>query len=248
MEGLKEFLTPTRFSLFGYMVAIVYFFAGVVFVGITSKLRLNERKTFLCDFSGAQPADKLFLQAQCFDKYEQHYNSPLPLYVFVLLNFATVIVVCLVYSWCCVKSRVDKLQAAVIPDAENPRPRPRVETRCIFFFYFLHLVARLSLGIIFAMLQNFVFYSGGFQVAFVCISGKISAQPHPTLCIQFLNRENNDKNNTFPLGKQICFTIVWGCAETLPHFLPETGIIECHRERFVLKKRTYNILSQLRCV
>ena len=47
------------------------------------------------------------------------------------------------------------------------------------------------------------------------IWGKISAQPHPTLCIQFLNRENNDKNNTFPLGKQICFTIVWGCAETL---------------------------------
>ena len=46
--------------------------------------------------------------------------------------------------------------------------------------------------------------------------GKISAQPHSTLCIQFLNRENNDKNNTFPLGKQICFTIVWGCAETLP--------------------------------
>ena len=47
------------------------------------------------------------------------------------------------------------------------------------------------------------------------VDGKISAQPHPTLCIQFLNRENNDKNNTFPLGKQICFTIVWGCAETL---------------------------------
>ena len=50
--------------------------------------------------------------------------------------------------------------------------------------------------------------------------GKISAQPHPTLCIQFLNRGNNDKNNTFPLGKQICFTIVWGCAETLPAAVP----------------------------
>ena len=46
--------------------------------------------------------------------------------------------------------------------------------------------------------------------------GKISVQPHTTLCIQFLNRENNDKNNTLPLGKQICFTIVWGCAEILP--------------------------------
>ena len=53
----------------------------------------------------------------------------------------------------------------------------------------------------------------------MCMSGKISAQPHPTLCIQFLNRGNNDKNNTFPLGKQICFTIVWGCAETLPYVL-----------------------------
>ena len=48
------------------------------------------------------------------------------------------------------------------------------------------------------------------------LKGKISVQPHTTLCIQFLNRENNDKNNTLPLGKQICFTIVWGCAEILP--------------------------------
>ena len=42
--------------------------------------------------------------------------------------------------------------------------------------------------------------------------GKISAQPHTTLCIQFLDRENNDKNNTLPLGKQICLAIVWRCA------------------------------------
>ena len=48
-------------------------------------------------------------------------------------------------------------------------------------------------------------------------SGKISSQPHTTLCIQFLERENNDKNNTLPLGKQICFTIEWGCAEILPN-------------------------------
>ena len=49
--------------------------------------------------------------------------------------------------------------------------------------------------------------------------GKISAQPHTTLCIQFLERENNDKNNTLPLKKQICLTIVWGCAEILPSML-----------------------------
>ena len=49
--------------------------------------------------------------------------------------------------------------------------------------------------------------------------GKSPAQPHTTLCIQFLDRENNDRNNTLPLGKQICFTIVWGCAEILPRYL-----------------------------
>ena len=52
-------------------------------------------------------------------------------------------------------------------------------------------------------------------------AGKISVQPHTTLCIQFLNRENNDKNNTLPLGKQICFTIVWGCAEI---FTPKPNV------------------------
>ena len=50
------------------------------------------------------------------------------------------------------------------------------------------------------------------------LTGKISAQPHTTVCIQFLDRENSDKNNTLPLGKQICFTIVRDCAEILPHW------------------------------
>ena len=52
------------------------------------------------------------------------------------------------------------------------------------------------------------------------ISGKISPRPHTTLCIQFLDKENNNKNSTLPLGKQICFTIVWGCAEIIPYFIP----------------------------
>ena len=44
-------------------------------------------------------------------------------------------------------------------------------------------------------------------------SGKISAQLHTILCIQFLDREKNDKNNRLPQGKQICF---YGCVEILP--------------------------------
>ena len=56
----------------------------------------------------------------------------------------------------------------------------------------------------------------GLTFLILALLGKISAQPITTLCIRFLDRENNDKNNTLQLGKHFCFTIVWGCAEILP--------------------------------
>ena len=34
-------------------------------------------------------------------------------------------------------------------------------------------------------------------------SGKISTQPHTSLCIQFLDKETNGKNNRFILGLQL---------------------------------------------
>ena len=171
MEGLKDLLTPSRFSLFGYTVAAIFLSTGVVFVGITSKLRVSERRKFLCDFRDSLSGDN-FHQAQCFEEYEQQHNSPVPFYGFVLLSFASAFAVCLVYSWCCVKSRVDKLEAAMTPDTENPRPRPKIRSRRIFIFYFLHLAARLVLGIAFTTLQNLAFYSSGFPVGFVCFSPK----------------------------------------------------------------------------
>ena len=174
MEGLKEFITPSRFSLFGYIVAVLFLLTGAVFVGITSKLRLNERRTFLCDFRATIP-DKNFHQAQCFEKYEEQYNSPLPWYLFVLLSFAAMIALCLAYSWCCVKSRVDRLQAAMAPDAENPRPRPRIRTRRVFVIYFLHLATRLALGIVFTLIQNFVLYPGGFPTGYACVLSTASS-------------------------------------------------------------------------
>ena len=95
------------------------------------------------------------------------------------------------------------------PGPGLPGPSSRSTTDIIIVHLILHLEHHGEKFLSCDQRRNF----------FVTISkhfGKISAQPHPTLCIQFLNRENNDKNNTFPLGKQICFTIVWGCAETLP--------------------------------
>ena len=79
------------------------------------------------------------------------------------------LVICLVYSWCCVKSRVDEIQAAMTPDAEIPRPRLRIRSRRIFCFYLLHLAARLVLGVTLTAIQNLIFYPFGFPVRFFCV-------------------------------------------------------------------------------
>ena len=120
MEGVKQLLTPTRFSVFGYTIIVLFASTGIAFIGITSKLRISERRKFLCDFPDGL-SGRNFHQAQCFEKYERQYNSPLPLYGSVLLSFSVVLIVCFIYSWCCVKSWIDKLEAVLTPDAENPR-------------------------------------------------------------------------------------------------------------------------------
>ena len=64
--------------------------------------------------------------------------------------------------------------------------------------------------------------------------GKISAHPHPTLCVQFLNRENNDKNNTqilcvrrsfwrflpFLLVYHRCYSVIRRRCQTIQPLLP----------------------------
>ena len=204
MEGLKEFLTPTRFSLFGYTVASLFFSTGIVFVGITSKLRLSEKRKFICDFSDSL-SGKNFHRAQCFEKYEQRYNSPIPLYAFVILSFSVVLIVCLAYSWCCVKSWVTKLEAVLTPDAENPRPRPRLKSRRIFSFYFLHLVARLELGIVLTALQKLMFFPHEFPVGFVCVLPTATQPGNSTESKEW----RASCHNQVASEKSTCLTAIW---------------------------------------
>ena len=55
--------------------------------------------------------------------------------------------------------------------------------------------------------------------------GKISAHPHPTLCVQFLNRENNDKNNTQILCVRRSF---W---RFLPFLLVLPSLLFCYKTK-----------------
>ena len=55
----------------------------------------------------------------------------------------------------------------------------------------------------------------GFLVYFKNNAGKISAQPHTTLSIQFLDRENNDKKQCIAIGKTDLFYNVMGLCGNL---------------------------------
>ena len=203
MESLKELFSSKYFSSFGYIVAVSYLPALVIFAGYTGQLRTSERRTFRCPSSPDSRND-------CLVKYDEQYNSPFPLYGFVLLCFAPQLAVCFAYSWCFVKKRVDELEAALKPDPENPRRRPRVTTRRVFYSYFLHLLVRLVLGILFTLLQNFVFYPNGFPTEFVCASPTVN----PTVNSTDLNVTKDDAsaiNCDNPVGSDnaIWATGIW---------------------------------------
>ena len=163
MESVKEYLLAKYFSPFGYIVAVFHLLALIALATVAGVLRTSERRRFSCPSSPDSSDD-------CLRQYDEQVYSSLPFYGFVLFCFASLLAVCITYSWCFVKSRVDEIEIALKPNPESPRRRPRVKTRRVFLSYFLHLVLRFFWGILFIILQNFVFYSSGFPAEFVCFT------------------------------------------------------------------------------
>ena len=185
MECVKDYLLSRYFSPFGYIVALSYLPALVIFTGYTGHLRTSERRTFRCPSSPESRDD-------CLGKYDEQYNSPFPLYGFVLLCFVPLFAVCIAYSWCFVKSRVDELETALKADPENPRPRPKLTTSRVFYSYCLQLLVRSSLGTVLLMLQNLVFYSKSFPTEFICILPTVKRTVNSTV----LNTSKHDASAT----------------------------------------------------
>ena len=161
LDLLKGLLSPFQFSLFSYVLVILYFATGVMLVGFTANFRTKEQDKFRCDVSVNG-----YLTALCFEEYDRQYNSPLPLYGIVALNFATVCTICLIYS-CCVHSRVRMFR--FLPEAEHLNFWQPTGSRRVFRLYFLQLVTRLGLMTLFTVLQKSVFYPYEFPTEFSCV-------------------------------------------------------------------------------
>ena len=137
-------IVPKRFGVVAYICLIVHFLCGLTLTTVTSALRASEIGKFTCTIDKKTTAAyKAYIEKTCYSRYEQAYNSPLPLYGFVLLSIGITVLVSVIYSLA-VSRRVH-----AIDRTSNGSDEPTTdgdETSdgfYVFSFYFSHLVARL---------------------------------------------------------------------------------------------------------
>ena len=166
MEALKELLTPKTFNKLSFVAVFVWIVLGVTLLGIFADMENSEsRFDFRCD---AKLSDKDLIRGKCFERYEKQYNKfSIPLYGFVIVNFAVVAIVAVIYSKC-IQSTVNELDARRNADAEGQTQQGNETSRRLFIAYCCQLAFRFALGIVFIVLQTRVLYPSKFSSDFEC--------------------------------------------------------------------------------
>ena len=170
MDTVKDYLAPKTFGILAYVCSIVHVHCGLVFTGIAIALKEGEAEKFTCY---VPPQSTLIYKTQvdkaCFSKYQQHYNAPLPFYIFVLLSTWFPIIIALVYSlW--VRRRVEEVDSNINETQADSEADNQVRSRTfyVFRFYFIHLVLRVLCGVLFTILQHALLYPRGFDFKYGC--------------------------------------------------------------------------------
>ena len=185
LENLKELIRYKSYNWFGNLVLMLFYVAASMCIGSglaayimnASNLRCNPDKNLA-------RSEKAYVETSCSLQYEQKYQLPVPLCVFVFLNFGIVILLCNFYAYG-VKSRIESLdrssdrstttdddaglqlhEALIEQESQsNQENRPKY---CIpvFYAYIFHLLFGCALPmILFAVL---FFNPANFPTEFFC--------------------------------------------------------------------------------
>ena len=201
MDAVKEYLVPKRFGIVAYVCVIAHLVCGLVFTAVTAALRASEIGKFSCIVAAKSTATyKAQVDKACFLRYEQAYNTPLPLYGFVLLSIGSAVLVSVIYSLL-VSKRVDEIDASNDrgdADDGNAVNQRHGETRTVyvFNFYFVHLVLRFVCGIIFTVLQYTFFYPNTFELKFSCNLPHAEVNRNNIMKARSGNASHVNNNNT----------------------------------------------------
>ena len=169
IDAIKEYLAWNTFGTVAYVCVIVHLLLGSVLIAVTIGIRGSENGRFSCAVDPKSTAtEKKQIDQSCFSKYDQTYNSPVPLYGFILLSIVSTLLVSVIYSLI-VRNRVDEIKSSLEQQqqARNLHGNDR-RTVYVFYCYFSHLVLRALLGITFTVLQYLYFYRNGFDLEYSC--------------------------------------------------------------------------------
>ncbi|CAB4036448.1 NACHT, LRR and PYD domains-containing 14-like, partial [Paramuricea clavata] len=197
----NAFLPSKRFSIVAYICLITHLLFGFIFSIVTAVWDANENGKFSCSVDAKSTATyKKQVDQACLAKYDQAYNSPVALYGFVLLSTGFTILVSVIYSLI-VRTRVDEIVSrperqtdgeAVMKIVDKTRNKNRGQNKrtvYVLYFYFVHLVLRMLLGIILIVLQYTYFYPSGFDSKFSCSF-------LPTEVTSNINTPQNESHNS----------------------------------------------------
>ena len=185
IDTIKEYVSPKRFSILAYVCVIIHFLCGVIFTAITTALRLGETEKFSCAVDTNFATRKTYVEKTCFSIYDDAYNSPVRFSAFIPLGFGSVVVVSVIYSLV-VGSRIDETERYSTESTGTNQPlrganQTGRRTFYVFYFYFVNLVVRSILGVLFTILQHTVLYPSGFDSQFSCVYPDIKqADPNIT--------------------------------------------------------------------
>ena len=170
IDAVKDYLAPKTFGILAYVCSIVHVHCGLVFTAIAIASKEGEAEKFTCY---VPPESTLIYKTQvdkaCFSKYQQHYNAPLPFYIFVLLSTWFPIIIALVYSlW--VRRRVEQVDSNMNESQADSEADNQVQNRTFYVFrlYFIHLAIRVLCGVLFTILQHTLLFPRGFDFKFGC--------------------------------------------------------------------------------
>ena len=167
--AVKDYIAPKRFGIVAYVCVIVHFLWGLAITAVTAALRASENGKFSCSVDAKSTSTyKAHVDKVCFSRYDQFYNSPLPLYGFVSLSIGFTVFVSVIYSLI-VSARVDEIESShehQTGEIENHGQNRK--TGYVFYFYFVHLLLRLLFDVFITVLQHTYFYPNGFDLKFSC--------------------------------------------------------------------------------
>ena len=213
MDAVKDYLLFKRFGIAAYVSGIIHLLCGLAFTAVTAALRSSENGRFSCSVDAKSTATyKKQIDQSCFARYDQTYNSPLPLYGFVLLSIGLPVLVSVIYSLI-VSTRVDEIESSYERQngGQDENQGQNRRTVYVLYFYFVHLVARSLFGIIFTILQHTYFYPNGFDFKFPCNlppTDQVTTKNVPKNVSQNLNKTSIDCESQTASEKRLSGIIV----------------------------------------